>query len=271
MQELKQKALSYIEQAGPTIPVRLAKELNVDPIWAGAILSEMIQQHDVKITSMKIGSTPVYYLEGQEQKLEEFADKHLNGIPKEAYLLLKKVRKLIDNEQEPQIRIALRSLKDFAIKKQEGESIIWTYYLSEEDSQDETTEETKAIEETKEEETEEKHLEPIFEETEEKRDILAEVKQELQKLNILLLEETDVKKREFTGLGRMQGILGEEEILIIAKDKKNITDKDLEKIFEQVKDEKKQVLLFTTGEVAKKSVEFYRNYKNLIKIKSLPQ
>ena len=89
VQELKQKAIKYLEINGPTIPVRIGKELGVDPMWAGAILSELLQHHNIKFTSMKVGSTPIYYLEGQEKQLEKFADEHLKDIPKKAYLLLK--------------------------------------------------------------------------------------------------------------------------------------------------------------------------------------
>ena len=91
----------------------------------------------------------------------------------------------------------------------------------------------------------------------------------LEKLNIKILEETDVKKKELKLLGRMNGPLGETEILIMAKDKKSLTEKDFEKIFEQIKEEKKQVLLFTTGEIAKKAIEPYRDYKHLIKVRPL--
>ena len=270
MQELKQKAISYIEQQGPTIPVRLAKELGVDPIWAGAILSEMIQHHNVKITSMKVGSTPIYYLEGQESQLEKFAEEHLKGIPKEAYLLLKKEGVLKDSEQEPQIRIALRSLKDFAIKTEKEGLILWQYYLFEGGNlNSETIEEIKSIEKT--ELTEEIPSGEEIKSLKPEKNLVTLITQKLDSLNIKLIEKTDIKKREFFGRGRMQGVLGEEELLIIAKDKKNITEKDIEKMFEKMKNEKKRILLLTTGEIAKKSVGFYRSYKNLIKIKSLSQ
>ncbi|MBT7706687.1 hypothetical protein HN747_04535 [archaeon] len=328
VQELKKKAITYLENNGPTIPVRIGKVLGVDPMWAGAILSELLESHQAKFTSMKVGSTPIYYLAGQEIQLEKFADEHLKEMPKKAYLLLKEKKVLDDAMQEPQIRVALRSIKDFAAMFNHNGRILWRYTLcpdneieaivsgeskeesgqeavkqdvaedksEEEPTLDESTvqdEETDAevkeesneiikdeagkdvgadvgseeVEETLSEPEEEKKVEDIFEGPQE--ELLDKVKKHLEKLNIKLLEETDVKKREFLGLGRMQGPLGETEILILAKDKKNITDKDLEKIFERIKIDKKQVLLFTTGEIAKKSVESYRDYKNLIRVRPL--
>ena len=289
MKNLKERAIKYLEENGPSIPVRLSKELGVDPIWAGAILSELIQMHQIKLSSMKVGSTPIYYLDGQEEQLEKFADEHLKDTPKQAYLLLKKELTLDDATQEPQIRVALRSLRDFAIMSNENGRITWKYAFAKEKApepeedkeniiekpdeevvEEDTIEPEKEIgdeEETRAEET--KEVENIFEEEPEKEDLLTRVKGALEELNIKLLEETDVKKREFMGLGRMQGLLGETEILIIAKDKKSINDKDLEKIFQEITEQKKQVLLLTTGELAKKSIEAYRNYKNIIKIKQI--
>jgi DNA-binding Lrp family transcriptional regulator len=275
VQELKQKALSYLEKNGPTIPVRIARELNIDPMWAGAILSELLQHHNVKLSSMKVGSTPIYLLEGQEQGLEKFANEHLKGIPKEAYLLLQKEKLLKDAEQEPQTRVALRSLRDFAVMFDKDGEAYWKYaFATEEELKEPDVEESpeEEIEEEAEPE-EEKKVEEIFEEAEEEEtnqpSLLERVKEKLEKLNIKILEETDIKKRELKILGRMQGNLGETEVLIMAKDKKSLTDKDFEKIFEIISEEKKLVLLFTTGEIAKKSIESYRKYKNLIRVRPL--
>jgi hypothetical protein len=244
VQELKSKAMKYLEESGPTIPVRIAKELKIDPIWASAILSELLNQQNVKFTSMKVGSTPIYYLVGQEKQLEKFADEHLKGIPKEAYLKLKENKFLEDKTQDPQTRVALRSLKDFATMFHRGGEIFWKYAfvsdneireLLEENTDDKQgeeklTEKAETIEETqedsaqnekiqvetkKEEEPAQKEVEDIFEKSdseENKESLLDLVKEKLEKSNIKLIEETDVKKREFTGLGRMQGVLGETEI-----------------------------------------------------------
>jgi hypothetical protein len=229
----------------------------------------------------------------------------LKDTPKKAYLLLKEKKILDDAIQDPQTRVALRSLKDFAVMFNKEGRIMWKYAFAKEEVE-ETEEEVEKVKEDKtdldsqtpeknsdsqisepsspkkvektseflggESETnDEKKVEPIFEEDgqEEKEDLLTRVKQKLEKLNIKILEETDVKKRELKLLGRMQGNLGETEILIIAKDKKSLTEKDFEKIFEIIKQEKKLTLLFTTGEIAKKSIESYREYKNLIRVRPL--
>jgi hypothetical protein len=292
VQELRSKTVNFLRENGPSMPVRIAKNLGVDPMWAGAILSELLGQQEVKFSSMKVGSSPIYFLEGQEPQLEKFADQYLGGFPKQAYLLLKKEILLEDQKQEPQIRVALRSLKDFAEQVEREGILFWKYKfldIPEESSIEEKVEEEETpvesemeeeiVEESSNEVTEslgeESKKEVTFESPVQKkqdpieRDLAAEVEEKLKALNIKLLEKTDVKKREFKGLGRMQGVLGETEILIFAKDKKNLTDKDFEKIFEDIKISKKQALLFITGEIAKKSITTYRQYKNIIKIRPL--
>jgi hypothetical protein len=76
---------------------------------------------------MKIGTSPLYLIPGQEFKLEAFTE-NLTGVEKEAYLILKDNRLIEDQAQEPRIRVALRSLKDFAIPTQMNDKLFWKYF-----------------------------------------------------------------------------------------------------------------------------------------------
>lgn len=76
---------------------------------------------------MKVGSSPVYFVPGQEPLLERYAH-HLKSKEKDAFELLKNKKFLKDKEQHPAIRVALRMIKDFAIPfKKEGE-FFWRYH-----------------------------------------------------------------------------------------------------------------------------------------------
>ena len=77
------------------------------------------------------------------------------------------------------------------------------------------------------------------------------------------------KKKEFLGIGRIEFPLGEMEILIMGKDKKKISEKDLEKILEKARESSKIVLLFSNGEIDKKAKEYYREIKNIIYFKNI--
>ena len=79
---------------------------------------------------MKVGSSSLYFLPGQEEQLEKFSQ-HLPEKEKQALSLLKENKVLQDEKQEPAIRVALRSIKDFAfplaLKTEETKTIFWHY------------------------------------------------------------------------------------------------------------------------------------------------
>ncbi|MDD4878629.1 MAG: hypothetical protein PHO02_06375 [Candidatus Nanoarchaeia archaeon] len=139
--DLKQKVISYIRASGPVIPIQIAKAVGSDTMFAGAVLSELISNRILKITSAKIGGSPVYYIPGQEEKLDMLKE-HLGKIPKQAYELLKEHLIMRDSQCEPWQRIALRELKDFAmpipVRHEDGsEEIFWRWHLlSEDDARD---------------------------------------------------------------------------------------------------------------------------------------
>lgn len=126
VQEKKNKIISFLETSGPSLPVRIAKAIGMDPVFASAIASELLGSKQIKTSYMKIGASPLYLLPGQEQRLEEYTE-HLKSIEKEAYLKLKEKKLMKDGEESPAIRVALRNIKDFAIPFKFQEKIMWKY------------------------------------------------------------------------------------------------------------------------------------------------
>src|SRR3989338_11307235 len=57
---------------GPLIPSQISKEIGTNILMASAILSELASKNDVKISSVKVGGTPLYYVPGQEAKLQNY-------------------------------------------------------------------------------------------------------------------------------------------------------------------------------------------------------
>ena len=111
----KQKEIiEFLQRQGPSLPVHIAKKIKLDLLFTGAFLSELVKEKQIKMSHMKIGSSQLYMLPGQEESLENLIEK-LKGREKEACLLLKKQGVLEDSEQTPVMRVALRSIKDFAI------------------------------------------------------------------------------------------------------------------------------------------------------------
>jgi len=124
---LKEKILSILQKRGPSLPVHIAKEIDLSMLFASAFLSELVSEKKIKISNMKIGNSPIYFLPGQESMLEKFSQ-YLKSKEKEAFILLKEKKFLKDKNQDPAIRIALRTIKDFAIAFKKNEEIIWRFF-----------------------------------------------------------------------------------------------------------------------------------------------
>tara|TARA_Y100000310_G_scaffold336636_1_gene421714 strand:+ start:196 stop:1143 length:948 start_codon:yes stop_codon:yes gene_type:complete len=132
--------LQLISSRGPQVPTQIAQAIGTDSIIASAHLSELSSRGKVKISRIKVGSSPLYYLPGQEEKLQDFVE-NLHDKEKKAYDLLSEKKIIRDIEQEPVIRVALRDIKDFAVplevQRGERKEIFWKWFLlSSEEAQD---------------------------------------------------------------------------------------------------------------------------------------
>ena len=125
--QIKEKILRILRIRGPSLPVHVAKELGISMLFSSAFLSELLSEKQIKISYLRVGSSPVYFLPGQESGLERYSQ-HLKSKEKEAFLLLKEKKFLKDDQQPPAIRVAIRSINDFAIPFKRGEEIFWRYF-----------------------------------------------------------------------------------------------------------------------------------------------
>ena len=128
MQELKFKILEFVRLRGPVIPVQISKHIGSNILFAGAVLSELLANGKIKISTAKIGGSPVYYFPGQEPRLTMLYG-HLHQREKHAYDLLRENKVLRDKVLQPVERVALREIKDFAYSFQYGEELFWRWYL----------------------------------------------------------------------------------------------------------------------------------------------
>lgn len=143
--EIKEKILSILRRRGPSLPVHIASEIGTSILFASAFLSELLSEKKIRMSHMKVGSSPIYYLAGQEYSLDRFSQ-HLKSKEKDAYFLLKEKKFLEDSKQVPAIKVALRAINDFAKPFKIGEQIIWRYHAVPE-SEFKKKEEIKPIEE----------------------------------------------------------------------------------------------------------------------------
>jgi len=130
---INEQILNLIRQKGPMLPAQVAKQINDSVLITSARLSELLSNKKINISSLKIGGSPLYYVPGQEIKLQDYSD-NLGSKEKEAYNLLKEKKVLRDAALEPAIRVALRLIKDFSVPLEisyEGKTeLFWRWYLT---------------------------------------------------------------------------------------------------------------------------------------------
>lgn len=135
-EQIEEQILNYVSRNGPVLPVQVSKAINRDLMFAGAILSQLVSRKVVLLTNAKIGGSPVYYVKGQEAKLSVLYS-NLPHREKETYNLLKENKILLDRNQAPAIRVALRNLKDFAVPYKidvDGkEELFWRWHTATDD------------------------------------------------------------------------------------------------------------------------------------------
>src|SRR3989304_3025980 len=129
---VKNRMVSFLERKGPSLPVHIAKDVNYSILFTSAFLSELFAEKRIKMSSMRIGSSPLYFLEGQEPMLEPFSS-HLKSKERESFLLLKEKKYLKDIEQPPAIRVAIRSINDFALPYLRNKELFWKYFTATEE------------------------------------------------------------------------------------------------------------------------------------------
>ena len=303
----KEKVIQTIRIRGPVIPAQIAKLIGTDILMASAMLSDLVSKNILKISHVKFGSTPLYYLPGQESRLQDFA-KNLHEKEKRAYDLLIQKKILRDKTSEPVVRVALRNIKDFAVPLQvkinNNIEIFWKWYLltNEEAAKiikemvkiDKPKKEIKPVHETitrkeqekpKEEQKQIKkeELKKVMPKEEIKKEekkifvdktaedkFLSEVKRFFEKSSINLIEQKIIKKNSDLDLViEVPSAVGSLIYYCKARSKKRISDSDLSSAFVQGQLKKLPVLFLTKGELTKKAKEMLlKEFKN-IKIKKI--
>ena len=285
---LKEKILDILKRKGPNIPIYIAREIGQSGLFISAFLSELLSEKRLKTSYMRIGSSPVYFLTGQEKELEKFSD-NLKSKEKEAYLLLKEKKFLIDSEQEPAIRVALRSIKDFALPFRIEEKIVWRYFTipetefelikqkQEEDNtqkiKEQTIQEEVKITQEKEEKTEEKQeikakatkkkaqkKKPMSNKKNDK--FFDKIKESLSEKSIEIISIEGFNKEDLT----LKILQNKKEKLLVAYNKKRVTEEDILKANKKAEGLNLPYIILSKGEPAKKLNNLIDAIKNLSSI-----
>ncbi len=266
---IKEKILFILQKRGPSLPVHIAKETDLSILFASAFLSELFSEKKIKISNMKVGSSPVYFLFGQESMLENFSQ-HLKSKEKEAFILLKEKKFLKDEEQDPAIRVALRAIKDFAIPFKKNEETFWRYFTSLE-TEFKIKEKPKKIEKKKIEEKldifDKKPKKTIRKKIPQKKNdkFFNKVKEFLSQKSIEIVDIESFYKNELILHIKIQG----ERKLLIAYNKKRINENDIVKANKRASESNLSYIVLSLGEPLKKLNSLISAVKNLSAIEKL--
>jgi len=283
----REDILKFVESSGPVIPVQIAKEIKSNILIASAHLSELASTKSIKISSLKFGGSPLYYIPGHEAKLERFVD-NLPSKEREAFNLLKQKKILRDSQVEPSIRVALRQIKDFAIPLQvnyKGSTeIFWRYFLL----NNEETEKTIRLELNPEQKETAEVKKEIIEESKNSKEVQAvvvkdipkkedklvkakllkekqdnfldEIKRYFKKNSVELLEENILRKgAEYNFVIKLPSSVGDLSYYCVAKSKKTVNDGDLSSAFINAQSRKLPLLFLTKGGLTKRAQEMLDN------------
>jgi len=297
--ENKNKIFDILKNRGPSLPVHISSELKISMLFASAFLSELLSEKKIKISHMRVGGSPLYFISGQEPMLANFSN-YLHSKEKDAFAMLKENSVLEDEKMLPAIRVALRDIKDFAfpvtIETPLAEKkLFWRFLTTSEDDakemiakmtakkekpkqakteKTEKTEEKTKAEEVEKKEAKEKPLITLKEKKPkkpvEKSDFAAKSVKFLEDNKIELLEEIESKKKDFIAKVRIESDLGKIEFFAVFKDKKKITENDFTLALQKGQSMKLPILFVSTGEPDKKAQAYMESWKNMIRFKKMP-
>jgi hypothetical protein len=291
------KIITLLQTRGPTLPIHISTESGLSTLFANAFLSELLSKKTVRTSNMRIGSSPLYYLPGQEEQLLNFIE-HIKGRERDALELLKKEGVVRDENLEPAIRVAMRSIRDFAFPLQanmNGTAIIFWRFLTvgdneaknriremfepparkEEQKDQELPEKKEEKKEEREEEKPRKKEESANIKKEEKNPLTIEENEFYKRVREQLEEEgmevspIEVKKKDLILRVRVDTKIGKVEFLAVGKEKKKISEVDLTIALQRAQNERSPCLFVSNGELNNKAKEYLESWKNMIKYKNI--
>lgn len=280
--EIRERIVELVKAKGPVLPVQISKEIGSNILMASAHLAELTASHRLKISAIKVGGSPLYYLPGQEEMLQKFTA-NMNDKEKKAYDLLQQSKILRDSEQEPVIRVALREIKDFAVPlnvtHNDNKEVFWKWYLTPNDEAEKIIKRKldileKPAEKKVEEKKPEVQKQAIKEKIElkpessqkkepkkykprEKEDIfLKDIIRFFDKNKITVISSEIVKRNsEIDFIVDIPSVVGNLQYYCKARNKKKISDSDLSNAYVKGQLKRLPVIVLSPGELSTKANE----------------
>ena len=266
--QIKEKIVQILRIKGPLLPAYIAKEINYDTLFTSAFLSELISEKRIFSSRMRVGSSAIYYLKENQNDLEKYSE-HLKSKEKEAFKLLQEKKFLEDEIQEPAIRVALRQIRDFAIPFKKNEKIFWRYFKIQESElnikekqeikgkikQTKTPAKKSTKSKTTKKTASAKKSEQFFNKV---KEFLISQKKEILDIQGVTKDTLTLKIKETN-----------QEILLIAYNKKRITEEDILKAHKKAQELNLKYQILSLGEPSKKLDNFIKALRNLSEIQKI--
>lgn len=285
MKQKKQVMIDTLNKKGPSLPSAISKEINLSLLFTSALFSELVAEKTVKFSNLKIGGSPLYYLEGQENQLDNFVN-YLPAKEKEAFELLKDKSILNSEELNPSIRVALFNIKDFAvpmkIKFNNEEKIFWRLHTvlendalkkieQLENKKEIEKEPVKEIELLKEDDVKEIYEKPRKKYEKRKRDVKEDFREKaclwLDSKGFEFIEKFD--KKESIGIVSVNSDVGNLNFAVVAKNKSKLNESDLSLAYQEGLHLRMPVLLLIKGELTKKALEYLNTLGKYLVVKKI--
>ncbi len=117
--------LNYLKEKGPCLPVDAAKFSGEDVLVASAILSGLLSQGNVRMSSKRIGNSSLYYVKGQEEQVREMLYSKLSEREKQLVEKIKAAGFLKNSDLTPPERFFAKELKDFIEETNSEGEVYW--------------------------------------------------------------------------------------------------------------------------------------------------
>lgn len=265
-----------LAQHKPLLPGDVAKCLNTNLLMASAMLSELSATKKLKVSKLKVGSSPLYFLPEKEALLQDF----MNALPekdRQTAFALQQQKVVRDVDQDPLTRVSLRQIGDFSrpvvVQNKGSEELFWKWFLlSDEDAHKLIQQNLLPVEKTIV-AVQNVVVEPKLSSPEiitapkksvvVKDNFMHRVESFFNNAQIKIVEKHVLKRSECELVVELPSPVGSLTYYCRVRNKKKISDADVSQAFVEGQLRKLPVLIVTDGELNKKAKELLFQLKGV--------